>query len=236
MMISTSNRNTAVQFWLADLGVQDLPPGVQVQAHAATAKLDLGNRAVYFESGNRVIVTAPPEFVPELIAAYDHSELSPIDTFVTTMATKGRIVGNGPAYVGCLDSLDGSDIEICQVSKDDERVHKLAQDYPNDWDVFGLTEDCAGLFAVVSDSKVLGLSHYEIWGGVIAHIGVVTDPSSRGRGIGERVVRQAAQEALKNGLVPQYRTLWSNKPSIRIAEKLRFSHFATTVVVRCGEE
>ncbi len=81
-MIPTSNKNTAVQFWLADLGAQDLPAGVQVQAHAATAKWDLGNRAVYFESGNRVVMTAPPEFVPELKAAFDHSKLTPIDTLL----------------------------------------------------------------------------------------------------------------------------------------------------------
>lgn len=151
------------------------------------------------------------------------------------MASKGTIVGNGPAYVGYLDCLYGAESLICLVDPLDPRVQTIANQYPNDWDVFGLADQSRGPFAVIEYGRILGLSNYEVWGDAIAHIGVVTIPSARGRGVGESVVRQAAQDALRNGLLPQYRTLWANKPSIRIAEKIGFSHFATTVVARCGQ-
>lgn len=227
-------RRIAEKFWLADLGADHFSPGVTIQSHAASVEKDLGNRAVCFVSGDRVFVTAPAQYLRELQAAFD-SEGAPIDIFISTMRGKGRIVGGGPAYVGYADYLSGHTIDVCSLDKTDSRVQMIAEAYPDDWNVFGLCEDSAGPFAEFAGDQIVGLSHYEIWGGAVAHIGVVTVPAARGRGVGERVVRQAAQEAIKRNLLPQYRTLWSNKPSIRIAERLGFFHYADTVFVRCGE-
>jgi GNAT superfamily N-acetyltransferase len=234
-MLSDKNKSTAEKFWLAELGVQSFPPGIHVQSHDPSALWDLADRAVFFKHANGVFITLTPKDLLNLRDAFKSSTAAPVDIFISGMASKGTIVGNGPAYVGYLDCLQGAESLICLVDRVDSRVQTIAKQYPNDWDVFGLADQSRGPFAVIEDGRILGLSHYEIWGGVIAHIGVVTVPSARGRGVGELVVRQAAQDALRNGLLPQYRTLWANTPSIRIAEKMGFCHFATTVVVRCGE-
>ena len=234
-MLSDKNRVIAEKFWLAELGAQSFPAGIYVQSHDPRALWNLADRAVCFQHANGVFITLQQKDLAELTQAFKSLTGSPLDIFISAMTPKGRIVGNGPAYVGYLDYLQGSEPLMCRVDRGDPQVQALAQQYPSDWDVFGLTEQSSGPFAVVEDGRILGLSHYEIWGGVIAHIGVVTVPSARGRGVGELVVRQAAQDALRNGLLPQYRTLWANTPSIRIAEKIGFSHFATTVVVRCEE-
>jgi len=225
-MLSDKSRLTAENFWLAELGAQGFCGGVHIQAHDPCALWNLADRAVYFEHAAGSFITAQQEVLPGLRRAFRSSSRKPCDTFIEAMGTRGTVVGNGPA---------GVETVIGRVDRADPLVQTLAQQYPEDWDVFGLTEQSVGPFAVVDGGRVLGLSHYEVWGGVIAHIGVITIPSARGRGIGELTVRQATQEALRSGLLPQYRTLLANKPSIRIAEKIGFSHFATTVVVRCGE-
>jgi predicted GNAT family acetyltransferase len=66
----------------------------------------------------------------------------------------------------------------------------------------------------------------------IAHIAVVTHPSHRGRGYGKAAVAHLAARAIAEGLLPQYRTLDSNQPSLRIAEALGFQRYATSVAVR----
>ena len=234
-MLSDKNRVRAEKFWLAELGAQGFPTGIYVQPHDPRALWNLADRAVCFQHANGVFITLQPKDLAELRQAFESFTGAPLDIFISAMAPKGSIVGNGPAYVGYLDYLQGAEPLMCRVDRGGPQVQALALQYPSDWDVFGLTEGSIGPFAVIEGGRILGLSHYEVWGGVIAHIGVVTIPSARGRGVGELVVRQAAQDALRNGLLPQYRTLWANTPSIRIAEKIGFSHFATTVVVRCGE-
>ena len=42
----------------------------------------------------------------------------------------------------------------------------------------------------------------------------------------------AAQHALSAGLVPQYRTLKANAPSMKIAQRIGFSEYGFSVYVR----
>jgi GNAT superfamily N-acetyltransferase len=87
----------------------------------------------------------------------------------------------------------------------------------------------AGLFA---EDELAAVAGYEVWDGSIAHISVVTHPAHRGRGMGAGVVQHVARAALGAGLVPQYRTLASNTPSLRIAERLGFVPYAQSLAVR----
>lgn len=82
------------------------------------------------------------------------------------------------------------------------------------------------------DGQLVALAGYEIWGGVIAHISVVTHYGHRGRGLGSAVVAHLAAQAIGAGLLPQYRTLDANQPSMRIAELLGFVRYATSLAVR----
>jgi hypothetical protein len=68
---------------------------------------------------------------------------------------------------------------------------------------------------------------YEVWGGLVAHIGVVTSASSRGRGFGRSAVRYIANHAIAAGLVAQYQTLLDNVASMGIARDLGFEPYAT---------
>ena len=83
-----------------------------------------------------------------------------------------------------------------------------------------------------SPRRILAVAHYEVWGGAIAHVGVVAEPGARGAGRGHAVVSAITGVALAEGLVPQYRTLENNAPSLKVASDLGFEAYARTVSVR----
>jgi GNAT superfamily N-acetyltransferase len=76
------------------------------------------------------------------------------------------------------------------------------------------------------------LAGYEIWDETIAHISIVTHPARRGKGSGRAAVARAAEHALEAGLLPQYRTLRANAPSMSLARRLGFSEYGFSVYVR----
>lgn len=91
----------------------------------------------------------------------------------------------------------------------------------------------AGAFA---EGALAAVSGYDVWGGRLAHLGIVTHPAHRGRGLGAAAVALAMETALAAGLVPQYRTLLSNAPSLAIARRLGFVGYATSLAVRLHPE
>jgi GNAT superfamily N-acetyltransferase len=87
---------------------------------------------------------------------------------------------------------------------------------------FGAFDDEGGLAA---------LAGYETWG-QIAHISIVSAPHRRSQGFGVAAVLAAAEHALESGLVPQYRTLKANGPSMRVAERLGFQEYGVSLYVK----
>ncbi|MDB6078567.1 MAG: family N-acetyltransferase [Akkermansiaceae bacterium] len=139
----------------------------------------------------------------------------------------------GPAYVGYAASLSGgSDLARSLTPADAAALDQLqgACD-ETDWDHGGgsIDQPCSGVFI---DGRLAALAGYEIWGGTIAHLSVVTHPAFRGKGHGRDAVAHLAERAIEAGLLPQYRTLESNLASIQIARALGFEHYASSMAVR----
>lgn len=139
----------------------------------------------------------------------------------------------GPAYVGYAALISGEcasarDLE----SRDQAALENLKQCCPDvDWDHGGsnLRQPCSGIF---TDGQLAAVAGYETWGGAIAHIAVVTHPEFRNQGLGRRVVAHVARRAVDAGLLPQYRTLLSNEPSMHVAKSLGFQQYAVSMAVR----
>jgi RimJ/RimL family protein N-acetyltransferase len=87
----------------------------------------------------------------------------------------------------------------------------------------------AGVF---KGHKLAALASYQIWGEQIAHIAIVTHPAFRGQGYATAAVSSLTQTVLGRTLVPQYRTLEGNAPSIAVARRLGFEHYATSLAIR----
>jgi len=95
----------------------------------------------------------------------------------------------------------------------------------------GQAGDARRFGAADEDGRLCSLASYVVWDR-LAHVSVITRPSARGRGFGKAAVALAAKHAIEAGLVPQYRTLASNDPSMRLGQRIGFQAYGFSVSVR----
>jgi len=230
--------SVAHAFWAAHVGV---PPErlfaepTSIVTHAGD--LD-GYHGVFalFRNGSR-LVSLPPR-----LAAECHEILSALPSNYSAghlahalRPLAGLIVG--PAYVGYLDhpsvvplpaattrALTELDLDIVNRFKD-------ACD-PTEWEHGGSEVRLRPTSGAFIDGELAAMAGYDVWGRTIAHLAIITHPAHRGRGMGRAAVAHLAARASAVGLLPQYRTLDSNLPSLRIAQALGFERYATTLAVR----
>jgi GNAT superfamily N-acetyltransferase len=178
-------------------------------------------------------VSVPPGRVEELrgLLAGLENGCTP-EQFATALAPVAALV-LGPAYLGYTTDIHGDDSMARSLSDEDAAAVESLREAcgEEEWDHGGssLDDPCSGVFC---DGQLATLAGYETWGGAIAHLCIVTHPGYRGRGFGKNAVAHLARRAQAGGLLPQYRTLDANTPSIRIAEALGFHRYATSMAVR----
>jgi GNAT superfamily N-acetyltransferase len=85
---------------------------------------------------------------------------------------------------------------------------------------------------VYMSERLVALAGYEVWGGGMAHVSVISHPRYRGKGYAGAVVSTLTATVLAQGLVPQYRTLESNTPSMHVAHRLGFVRYGVSMAVR----
>jgi GNAT superfamily N-acetyltransferase len=178
------------------------------------------------------MVSFPPERIDELRELLPTSPVA-AERFAETFNRAGYTV-IGPAYIGYAAAVLPPIHAVSSLTQSDApAVRDLQAACPAiEWEHGGGAVGEHPSSGVFVGSQLVALAGYEIWGGKIAHISVVTHPTFRGRGFGRSAVAHLSNTALAAGLTPQYRTLESNRPSIRIAESLGFSLYATSVAVR----
>jgi GNAT superfamily N-acetyltransferase len=139
----------------------------------------------------------------------------------------------GPAYLGYASAVSPPSHPTRALGPEDAAVYEEFRHGCNaaDWDHGGspIENPCSAVF--VSD-RIVALAGYEVWGGAIAHISIVTHPQFRGHGYARSAVAHLAQRSISAGLLPQYRTLESNQPSIHIAKSLGFYSYARSMAIR----
>lgn len=159
------------------------------------------------------------------------SDCSPA-SFAKALASVASVV-IGPAYVGYATTVNLPEHPARSLTQGDDLVLRDLQQAcdATEWEHGGCAADspASGVFA---EDQLVSVASYEVWGGTIAHISVITHPDFRGQGLGRSAVAHLAQRAILSGLLPQYRTLVSNVRSIRLAESLGFQHYATSMAVR----
>ena len=227
---------TVVKFWCENLGANQFAPDkVLVTSHKSDLIDTLENRIFCLMVGTSTYITAPKAVVAEIEEVSEELAVSTIECLIRLFKNRGKVVGDGPAYIGYRDLPIERSTQVSKLQISDPRVDSLKLAQPLDWDHFGYVPDSQGLFARTDDGRLVGLAHYEVWGGKIAQIGVIVERAARGSGVGQEVVTAAVNDALKNGLIPQYRTLLSNVPSMKIAKRLGFEHFGDSLVIKYGE-
>ena len=233
-MLSKRTVSTANNYWATHLGC---PPDelfaepFRIITHGAGLADYCGVFALF--RGGAVTVSIPPsraDTLRPLLSLLRHG-CSP-DSFASALSPVSSAV-LGPACVGYADSVSEPMHPARALGPGDAAaVTELQQSCDAiDWERGGspIEHPCSAVFV---GSRVAALAGYEVWGSTIAHISIVTHPDFRSRGFGRSAVAHLAGRAIAAGLLPQYRTLESNHPSIRIARSLGFHFYATSMAAR----
>lgn len=179
-----------------------------------------------------VVALAPETLHARLRTVTDPRALVTPDGLRALLPSEARLIGPARiAYLhGALAAPDG--VERLG-SASDPRLRALREHASAEaWRHANLEAAEPPLFGCALAGEVAAAAGFERLAERVAHIGVLTDPRHRSRGLGRSVVQAAAAHALELGLLPQYQTLASNAPALRIAESLGFEPFATTLTAR----
>ncbi len=231
-MLSKRAAAIALRYWAEHLGCEPgdlfsaplriVPHGGELAGYAGAFSL--------FREGN-AIASLPPERMETLSHLLRQRPVTPASFANALGSVAAKVIG--PAFIGyaekvapalqptrALDAADAPALEALRGACD-----------VNEWEHGGsdIAHPCSGVF---SGGQLVALAGYEVWGGTIAHISIVTHPSFRGRDFGQSAVAHLTARALAAGLLPQYRTLAANHASMCIAERLGFRAFATSMAVR----
>ena len=211
----------ATAYWASELSC---PPAemfadeLRIMPHGPALADYHGIFALFRE--DRAMISMPPDRMAERLPTEPALFAAAFSNF--------RVIG--PAFIGYADTMRPGAAEELNDPVHARRLQAACDETA--WDHGGSevgAVPCSGVFA---DGELAALAGYEVWTGSIAHISIVTHPRFRGRGYGREAVAHLACRALEAGLVPQYRTLEANLPSMRIATALGFRHYASSVAVR----
>lgn len=196
-----------------------------------------GRDRIYREDNNAPLLTFVTLFGKEALVgptwALDAAKgLSGVElTRSSTLLSMSRAHGGrglGEAYLYFCDTLPSFPDDGPPVSSDPE--HALALERlcpPDDVAEVGLSGmEHTGVLVDESSEPLLPLAGagYDIWEGILAHLGVLTAPDERRRGRASYAASIAVEESMATGLIPQWRARMDNIASQRTALRAGFIH------------
>lgn len=244
-MLAAETLDAVDGYWAAFLGVprgQLRPAAPLAVPHAAGLA---GYRGMYAQSfgGAAPIVSLPAD----LLARFGDDAAGAAGGGLVDDERWRRVFGGrmdavvGPAAIAYADagtfrpSSTDADLRVLG-DADRPAVDELRRAVSEEeWAHGGSEMGQAPVIGAFADGALAAVAGYEVWGERIAHIGIVSHPAHRGRGLGAAAVAGAARTALAAGLAAQYRTLASNTPSLGIARRLGFVAYATSLSVRLND-
>ncbi len=198
--------------------------GVTVFGHAPS---DETARVSLVRLGEATAVVVPPALVDPLsehIAQRPDGDLTDPSTAVELVGPVARFLG--PAALAFADDQcfrsRGSAATTTLPAGHDLIRELTAACGPRDTQESAVAELPSPISVVERDGTVVAASGYEVWSAGVAHIGVLTHPRWRGRGLATAVAGAAVARALDAGLVAQWRARTSLTASRRIARSLGF--------------
>jgi GNAT superfamily N-acetyltransferase len=214
-------------------------PTTRVQAHAGELA---GAEGIWIlVVGACPLISMPAELLPGLGERASRWTVSTVEDpgeLAEQLAPASAREIIGPAFIGyaTADSLRRPAARSVRRlhDVDSDAVAKLrAECGAVEWEHGGSELEKVPAFgAFDDDGGLVSMAGYERWLDRIAHISIVTRPDRRGHGHGAAAVALAAEHGLSHGLLPQYRTLKSNLPSMRVAERLGFEPYGFSVYVK----
>jgi GNAT superfamily N-acetyltransferase len=228
-------------FWCTFLGcteAQLLQPGVHVVPHGGLA----GYAGIWaFRVGDSCVISVPQSMrAAEGKAA---SGLSCEQVFCSGGLTSlvgacqvERVIG--PCFVGYHGGRDLRQRQgagNCRLlsKADAPQIAQLQRACGGDWEIGGVDPDAGEVvFGCFDGAQLLAAASYELWGQKIAHVCVVAAPEFRRRGSARSAAARVTEHAKSCGLLPQWRTEYSNISAMAIGRALGFEEFGSHYALR----
>jgi len=240
-VLSAAQLRIIGQFWADFLGCNEQQlsqPGFHVVPH--------GNLAGYtglwaFRVNNSCVISVPEALLAAVreAAAGMECEQACCAAGLKTLVGADRIARViGPCFVGYLGGqifhpAQGSGVCRLLTGNDLEQIEGLKLACGNDWEIGGVDADAGQvLFGCFEAGRLVAAASYELWGQAIAHVCVAAAPEFRRQGFAQLAAARATELALSRGLLPQWRTEYSNAPAMAIGRALGFEGFASHYAVR----
>jgi L-amino acid N-acyltransferase YncA len=196
-------------------------------------------RVLVVRLGDAGVVSAPGELVPAVgeVVGGAPADLTEPEAVIEVLGTVVPVAGvRGPAVLayadaGCFKPYQGAG--VATVGAGDPGVVELAAaSGGDDADESSITEMTSPVSVIRAGGRVVAAAGYEVWGGELAQVGVLTDPRYRGRGLGTAVASAAVARAVGAGLVAQWRARPAIVGSRRIARTLGFVDVGWQLMMR----
>jgi GNAT superfamily N-acetyltransferase len=238
--LATATIDIVDGYWASDLGCSRAALRSQCTQVVQHAEAFSDYRGLFMLLiGGAPIVSLPRDLYPALHTVAARWSAADVLNVAALRDVLGERIDQiiGPAFIGYADRTTfrarvPNAARLLRAS-DAEHIAELraacdAVEWAHGGSVLG-QNPTAGVY---SRERLVALAGYEVWGGCIAHIAVVTHPRYRGRGYAGAVVSKLTESVLARGLVPQYQTLESNTPSMHVAHKLGFVRYGVSMAVR----
>jgi GNAT superfamily N-acetyltransferase len=202
-------------------------PGIQVVC-SDEARLTRPGWCGVVVIGDSAVVVAPQMPPPELARLVESTS---VPVTLTDPRYVEDIIGPfkdslGPADLqyGTVQAASSTDVRGPLPLPDPLVERVLASAPPADRSEAGFEDDrMEAIFVALDGEQPLAASGYRQWPGGVAHMGVVTIPAARRRGLGRKASLAAAGHATDHGLLVQWRSLWSNDVSRQLGQSLGLS-------------
>jgi GNAT superfamily N-acetyltransferase len=176
-------------------------PGGTVIAHAAALADYRGIYAV--RRLETVVVSVPAPLVEDTIAGLANCEASGAMDASVVSPIYGDAVERviGPAWIGYADTTDFHPADTHGARRLEDSDHAMlralsAACSTEDWEHSGVAFDRAPIFGCFARDSLVAACSYEPWGQHLLHVGVVTHPDHRGKGLGRAVASAATGHGL----------------------------------------
>jgi len=195
-------------------------------------KLNKSNEIIMLVSKNGFNISIPSHQYKRLENKLRHLNQSPIQTIPDIFnSIKNEIKRMGYIlYQACpnekFDYLKQADISVHLEQEAKTKLHELKDVCPEiEWSHSCLNLKSENTFGVIKDGALLSASHYLVFPGNLASLGMITHPAKRGQGYAQQATIGAVKHALNCNLMVHFQTLLENTAAIKLSKRLGFNHF-----------
>ena len=225
------------RYWSNFLGTPIGAGGTDVEIVFHSA-LESFSGLFVFQRMGRTIISAPPDKLRLVSLKLGGSRaVRRFDADAIRQALgPAAIGGTGPTVLNYVDAASlrtppGPEVRPLEEEDRPELRRFLQAEEQAEVETSGLNNVQGDIFGLFLGGRLVSAAGYDVWGGSIGNICVLTSKPHRKNGYGLTTVAAAAQDGTAKGLIMQYRVGAVHEVSQHLSGRLGFSEFARSLTI-----